>query len=363
MIDLTRQSAAGAFTLRHPNAIAAFKAFGLNAGLAWPGAGSIALRANLLLSPTQMGFSDFVLSMGDLTANGTLIYHSNHRLNGQIDAGTLALPPIPENFAPVWTYIASLQGKVGISANSVLLAGKPILGPAAGDITLGTGKFDLDVSRAQLAGGNLNGVFSATLAAPALPIPGKPAMAALPAISAKFAVTTANAAAFGLNAAFPVTLPSGTLSAAIDLTASGYTPLVWLATVSGNASLAASNGTLNGFSLPGLVAALQAPKGRAGLLHAASLSGTTPYAHINLTGSLNNGIATLTAADLQGPSGSAAATGNIDLPDGGVTLTLTLQPAVPAPPTLTLTLDGSWQAPRKIPAIKPALSWRPVINH
>jgi uncharacterized protein involved in outer membrane biogenesis len=369
MLDLLNQSGSGAFTLRHPNAIAAFKAFGLNAGLAWPGAGSIALRGNLLLSATRMGFSDFVLSMGDLTANGTLIYGSNHSLNGQIDADTLALPPVPADFTPLWSYLDNIQGKIGISANRMLVAGNPVLGPAAGNITLSPGKFDLEVSRAELANGNLTGAFSATLpapvapVAPVAPIPGKPALALPPAISAKFTLTGADAAALNLPYAFPITLSSGTINAAIDLTASGYAPPVWLATLTGNASLAASTGSIDGFDLPGLMMALQAPKRRASQLRTASLTGATPFDHLNLTSRFNSGIATLTSASLQSQSGRATASGNIDLPDRGVTLTLTLQPAVPAPPKLTLTLDGSWQAARKIAAIKSALSWRPATKH
>jgi uncharacterized protein involved in outer membrane biogenesis len=363
MLDLINQRAAGAFTLRHPDAIAAFKACGLTAGLAWPGAGSIALRANMLLSATQMGFSDFVLSMGDLTANGTLIYGSNHQLNGQIDADTLALPPIPADFTPLWTYLDNIQGKIGITANRMLVAGNPVLGPAAGDLMLSPGKFDLEVSHAQLANGNLTGAFSATLPAPAAPVSGKPAPALLPAITAKATLTGGDATALDLPYTFPITFPSGTINAAIDLAASGYAPPVWLATLTGNASLAATGGSLNGFNLPGIITALHASRGRASQLRAASLTGVTPFDHLSLTSVLNSGIATLTGASLQSQSGTATATGNIDLPDRGVTLTLTLQPAVPAPPKVTLTLNGSWQAPRKIAAIRPALGWRPAKGH
>ena len=200
---------------------------------------------------------------------------------------------------------------------------------------------------------------SSCLPAPVAPVPGKPAPALLPAISAKFTLTGADAAALNLPYAFPITLPSATINAAIALTASGSAPPVWLATLTGNASLAASKGSLNGFNLPALITALQSPKGRASQLRTASLTGASPFEHVNLTSSMNDGIATLTSADLQSQSGSATASGNIDLPDRGVTLTLTLQPNVPVPPKLILTLDGSWQAPRKIASIRPALSWRP----
>jgi uncharacterized protein involved in outer membrane biogenesis len=222
------------------------------------------------------------------------------------------------------------------------------------------------VSHAQLANGNLTGAFSATLpapAAPVAPVPGKPAPALLPTITAKATLTGGDATALDLPYAFPITLPSGRINAAIDLAASGYAPPVWLATLTGNASLAATGGSLNGFNLPEIITALHASRGRASQLRAASLTGVTPFDHLSLTSVLNSGIATLTGASLQSQSGTATATGNIDLPDRGVTLTLTLQPAVPAPPKLTLTLDGSWQAPRKIAAIKPALGWRPAKEH
>jgi uncharacterized protein involved in outer membrane biogenesis len=357
VIDLADQTASGAFTLRHPDAIAAFKAFGLNAGLAWPGAGSIALRSNLLLSPAQIGFSDFTLSMGALTANGQLIYGSNHQLNGEIDADTLALPPIQENVTLPWAYLANIQGKIKIAANTVLLAGTQILGPATANITLSPGKLDFALNQAAFAGGKASGAFSASLPAPAPALPGK--TIAAPAITAQFLATGINAAMLDPSFGFPLTLPSGTISAAIDLTGSGYTPAVWLATLAGNASLAASAGAIGGFSLPGLTMALHAPERHAAKLRAACLTGLTPFTTLSLTSNLSSGIATLTRASLQSPGGSAIATGNIDLPDNGLTLTLSLLPAVPAPPKLTLTLDGSWSAPRKITAIKPALTWKP----
>jgi hypothetical protein len=316
----------------------------------------------VLLSPAQIGFSDFTLTMGALTANGQLIYGANHQLNGEIDADTLALPPIPANFPLPWTYLANIQGRIKIAANSVLLAGNQILGPTSAKITLAPGKFDFALNQAVLAGGKASGAFSATLPAPAAAtaLPGK--TVAAPAITAQFATTGSNAAMLDPPFVFPLNLPSGTISAAIDLTASGYTPAVWLATLAGNASLAGSAGAINGFSLPGLTAALHAPKRHAAKLRAACLSGLTPFKSFSLTGSLSSGIATLTSATLQSPGGSAIATGNIDLPDTGLTLALTLLPAVPASPKLTLTMAGSWSAPRKIAAIKPALTWKPPAN-
>jgi uncharacterized protein involved in outer membrane biogenesis len=250
-----------------------------------------------------------------------------------------------------------MQGRIKITAKSVMLAGNQILGPASANITLAPGKFDFALNQAALAGGKATGAFSATLPAPGPAVPGK--TIAAPAITAQFALTGSNAAMLDPPFVFPLNLPSGKISAALDLTASGYTPAAWLATLAGNASLAGSAGYIGGFSLPGLTAAMHAPKRHAAKLRAACLSGLTPFKAFSVTSNLSSGIATLTHATLESPGGSAIATGNIDLPDNGLTLTLNLRPAVPAPPKLTLTLDGNWSAPRKIPAIKPALTWKP----
>jgi len=352
-IDLLHQTAAGAFTLRHPDAIAAFKAFGFNAGLAWPGAGSIALRADMIISPAQIGFSDFVLSMGDLTANGRLIYGAGHQLNGEIDADTLALPPITPAYTPPWADLAAIQGKIAISANRVLWGGNQILGSTAAEIAARQDKLDLAIAQASLANGVLKGEISATLNN-ALP----PAKPALPAIAAKFTIIGADGALLGLPFDFPITLPTGNIDAAGDLTASGYAAQAWLATLSGSASLAAQSGTLSGFDLPGATVALTAKNHRLTLLRAACLTGTTPFTNISVTGQFNSGIYSLAAATLQSPAGSATAAGSIDLPDTGLALSTTLLPNVPAPPQLGLTIAGSWTTPHRTTTLKQALAWK-----
>jgi uncharacterized protein involved in outer membrane biogenesis len=353
-IDLIHETATGPFTFRHPDAISAFKAFGLDAGLPWPGAGSIALRANMLLSPTQIGFSDFVLSMGDLTANGMLTLGPAHQLNGQIDADTLALPPISPNFTPPWADLAQLQGKIAVSANRVLVAGNPIFGPADAEITLTPNRLELALSQASFANGIVKGDFTAT--------PGnavRPATPAPLAVAAKVTLSGADASQLGLPFRFPITVPSGNLDAAADLTATGYAPLAWLATLAGNASLSAHSGTADGFDLAAAAKALTGKTRRPSLLRAACLTGTTPFTQLSMTGSFASGIYTLTTATLQSPTGSATAAGSIDLPDTGIDLTAILLPAVPSPPQLGLTITGPWPTPRKTAALKQGLAWKP----
>ena len=92
-------------TLRNPDAIAATTLFHLPHGLAWPGAGSLSLRADMLVSPRQFGLPDFDLSFGDLTANGHIV-RSDGIVTGDIEADTLALPPLGLALALPWSSVA-----------------------------------------------------------------------------------------------------------------------------------------------------------------------------------------------------------------------------------------------------------------
>ena len=347
VIDFPGQSATGAFTLRYPSAIVAFQAFGLDAGLPWPGAGSISLRAEMLLSPARMGLPDFVLSAGDLTASGELLYNRGNGLSGSIDADTLALPPLRPDFAPPWHKLADLQGGIGITATRVLVGGAPFLGPAAAALSLRAGKLNLAFSRASLAGGDLQGKLAADLRDP-------------PAFSLNITAAGLHADALSLPFAFPLSLARGRIDGTAALTATGYGLDAWLATLAGGASFVVQDGTLRGVDLRAIGHALSGSGGRrAGSLRTASLTGSTAFAQLGLAGSLRDGLYTLTSAGLQSRWGSAKASGSIDLPRHELNLNLALLPAVPDPPAIGLALSGSWTSPRRTLALRRA----PVRRH
>jgi uncharacterized protein involved in outer membrane biogenesis len=345
VIDLTSGSAVGAVTLRHPSAIAALKLFGLQSGLAWPGAGSLGLRAGITLSPTRIGLSAFSLSFGDLTATGSASLTNGNQLDADITADTLALPPWPADPAALWSSLRGATGKISLSADRILLAGAPILGPTAAAVTLAPTSDAIAITQASLAGGDLTGRITATTA-PATP----------PSLTAKFALTNADASQLSLPITFPLTIPTGTLALQANLTAAGYGPQTWEATLAGTASLAAKSGSIAGFNLAALGAALNTiPRDAA--LHTACLSGTTPFDTLSAAATIDHGLAAITAASLQSQAGTASATGNIDIPDTGISASLTLSPAVPDPPPIGLALDGTWSAPAQICAIRQALAW------
>lgn len=347
VINLIQPSATGAISLQHPSAIAALGIFGLSQGLTYPGAGSISLRANFTASPTSFGLPNFILSFGDLTAEGQLMSNKGI-LSGQIAAGTLALPPIPANYTLPWAALAATQGKIGITAERVLYGGNPILGATAASLTLTPGQgLSLRLSQASLAGGTLAGNITASAG-------NQP-----PAITAQLTASHINPAQLNLPLAFPYTL-SGIFDASAALTASGYTPRTWAATLGGAVSLNAGNGQLNGVSLNALAQALHAPN-RAKALRAALAGGNTGFATLALSCTFSQGNCTLGEASLTGPSGNASATGSIDIFDKTLALRLALQPDLSPPLTLATTQLGNWATPKQYPSLKPALDWAPAV--
>ncbi|OYV62278.1 MAG: hypothetical protein B7Z71_01775 [Acidocella sp. 21-58-7] len=345
IVDLVNLKANGALTLHHPSAIAAFKNFGLAGSLAWPGAGSISLRANMLLSPTQSGLPDFVLSMGDLTAAGRILITPDNKVTGQITADTLALPPLANNLTPVWNVIGVTNGAIEMSANRVLFNGQKILGASTASIALHQNDATLTIQHAVLGNGNVTGTISATTA-PATP----------PSLATALTLQAIDLSSIQLPLVFPITLPSGVADAQVNLTASGFAPTAWLATLNGTATMQAKSGTVAGFNLAGLSAAL--PLAGKTALRAACLAGTSSYDQLGMTATIDHGILKITSANLQGPAGSGSVSGTIDLPDQDLALNFSLLPKVRTPPVVGLSVVGPWAKPHRIPDLRAASRWQ-----
>lgn len=350
VLNIPQQTAAGPVTLRHPNAIAALGALALPSGLAWPGAGSIALRATMLYSPARIGLPDFVLSLGDLTADGRVLVTPDRQITAQIDADTLALPPPPANIVMPWARLADARGSIALSANQVWLAGREILGPTAVTATLTGDHVSLNIARAALAGGTLSGSLDAATAKSGTQAP---------VITANLKLAGADASQITLPVGFPFAIATGTLSGQANLTASGYAQATWAATLAGAASLTATDGTLYGFSLTGLAQALKRPD-RFDALRIAALGGATNFASLTVAGAFTHGNFNLTSASLSGADGTANAGGSIDIPDNDLALQTTLLPNVTPPLTLNVTTLGAWSAPKQIPILRPGLAWSPT---
>lgn len=347
VINLAKFSLTGPVTFRHPSAIAALKLFGINSGLAWPGAGSVSARTDLNLSSTAINLPNFVISMGDLNAAGKISLSSDHQINGDINADTLSLPPLPPDLSGFWKILPSMNGKVSLDANQILIAGNPILGATSATITMQPSKLDLTIGRAAFAGGNLAGALAITQTMP------QP-----PSLAANFTIQNANLSQIQYPYAFAVALPAGIAGMSINLNSSGFTPQTWLATMSGGVNFQAANGSISGFNLAGLAAALSAAD-RSAALKVAAQTGTSPFTSATAAGNISHGVFEFQTAKLQGPDGQATATGTIDLSDKDTELNFSLIPKVLPPANIGLAIIGSWSNPRKVPALKSALSWQP----
>jgi uncharacterized protein involved in outer membrane biogenesis len=347
VLNLVQKTAAGALTIRDPDAIAAASMFGLTSGLAWPGAGSIALRADMVFGPAQIGLPDFVLSAGDLTANGRIIYTAiNGQITAQVNADTLALPPLSWSMPVPWPALASLQGRIDLTANRVWFGGQQILGPMAATATLSPSQITAALTRAACANGRLSGALTAALSP-----------TTSPSLHLQMALTGADAAGVALPISFPYTIATGTLAVQADVTANGYNAPAWAASLAGTGRLVAGAGSVSGFTLSGITAALQKPA-RAPALRAAALAGATNFTSLSVTASLAHGSATLTEAKLAGPEGVATATGSIGIANTDLALTLAVLPPVTPALAIKVTSNGHWASPKQVPALGSGLTWK-----
>jgi uncharacterized protein involved in outer membrane biogenesis len=347
VLDLTHMTAAGPLSLRHPNAITVLQLFGLPAGLPFPGAGSASLRASFTASPTGFGLPDFALSFGNLTATGG-VTAQNGKLSGDIAADTLALPRVSGTLQ--LPALPALTGTVTLTANRVLYAGAPLLGATAASLSLSPGGAALTLSHAALAGGQISGQMSAALA-----------MGVPPKFSAQLQVQNLDVTALPLPVAFPYPLTAGQVSGTASLTASGFTPSIWLATLAGTAQMSVSNGALHGFSLSSVVQALGQPSPLA-KLRLALTSGGTAFSSLSLNGTFAQGNCALTSGQLNTPAGTVSLQpgSSVDLYDQTLGLRLAISPAVTPPLTITQFTVGSWAKPKHIAHLTAAASWAPA---
>lgn len=368
LINLTKSSASGALSIRNPDAIAALKMLGLTQGcsrmsplpgypfqsinqpcsardialgLAFPGPGSLSLRAAFTAAPGAYGLTDFILSVGSLNASGRLKLQQQH-LTGQINATVLALPALPANATiPV---NMPISGQISMSAGQVLYAGSDILGPTSGIFTLSPHEIDLSALKASLGDGVVSG--HAELKLPP---------DSMPALSATLAAEGIDASTLTLAKSFPLQLGKGQISATATLNATGYTTKTWAATLGGNISLTAKNGELDGLSLPNIVTALNTTPPAD--IAAWMAKGSTDFTSLAITATISQGNCTLTQAELTSPAGSLSAVGGVDLFDESLALRLEAHPAVHPALTLTSRLIGSWAHPNRIVDVSAALGW------
>lgn len=354
VIDLTRDTWRGPVTLRHPGAVRLLGATGLLPGADWLGEGSLSLVAQLSGAPGRLAADGIEITAGSLRGGGRLALDrtgATPRVEGELDFASLPLP-LPSLAAPLPLQgLRAWQASVRIAAAQLLAGQRPLLDRFAATVLLDAGRLRLDPVKAELAGGTLQG-------SAGLDVSGETPRVTLDGALAGFSLTEP---ATGL----PLDMASGRGDAAFRVVAEGNSPAAMLATLSGSASLSATDGTLSGLDLSGAAAAVAAdaagsepPQAVDDALRAALSGGTTSFQNFAVRAGIDHGVLSLADAQLAGPAGTVAFSGVVGLPLGSCDLRAEVRLAGPDMPVLGVRLTGPLGAPRRIPELAGFARWR-----
>ena len=384
LLDLRARRAAGVLTLRHPGAPRLAESLGLRGVPSWLGDGSLGLVAQLAVQlpstqagaeqPGRVAAEPFDLAAGGLRAGGTLVLDgiddpaAPPRLSGRIVADTLPLPlPYPRSPEPLpFEALAGWQARVKLEAAHVLAGASPVLQQAVATLELADGRLRIDGLSAQLAEGALTGSASVAVrrtgARDGAPKAGSgdevlrarsPADAIAEGPEVALDVQLAGAVLTEPLFDLPVDIATGRLDAAMSFTASGHSPAALLSTLTGEARLILSDGTVAGVALGKADGALPDAAVRAALA-----GGTTPFTRIELVLRARRGLLQVTDGRMTGLSGAARLGGSVDLAGNTAELSLGLLPAVADPPEIGIVLAGPLDALRRVPDLTAVARWR-----
>jgi hypothetical protein len=343
-LDLPVAHVSGQVSLRHPGAVRLARAFGL--AVPWVGDGSLSLLAQVDAAPGKIKLDQAVLTAGVLRAAfGATLDCSGVRpvLSGAVDAETLPLPrPLPGSREPLpLDWLRGFDAALHVRAAEILAGLEPALNHAEADVTLKEGLVSVRKLTAMLSNGQVSG--DATLDTGQTP----PVLA----LAGRLAGFPVEGPLFGT----PFDITAGRISAAANLTATGYSPSALLSTTAGTASAAMEDGALSGFDLDAVTAALSMPDAEAAVRRALS-GGVTQFTALNADAKLARGAAALGPVRIRLADGTASAQGTADLTGGLLFLQVTADPA-PGLPAVSVRLDGPAVNPRRTADLAQLARW------
>lgn len=365
LIDLGARRAAGVLTLRHPGAPRLAESVGLRGVPSWLGDGSLGLVAQLSVQlpgerPGRIAADQFDLAAGGLSASGALALEgiddpaAPPRLTGRIVADTLPLPlPYPRSPEPLpFGALSGWQAKVKLEAAHVLAGASPVMQQAAATLVLADGRLRIDGLSALLAEGALTGSASVVVAQARARDDVPPALA----LDVHLAGAVLTEPLFDL----PVDIATGRLDAALSFVASGYSPVALLSTLTGEARLVVSDGSLEGVALNSVSSGGPGGALSDAAVRAALAGGTTPFTRLELVLRARHGLLQMTDGRMTALSGVARLAGSVDLAGNTAELSIALRPAVADPPEIGVALAGPLDALRRVPDLAAVARWRAV---
>ncbi len=351
VVNLRNGQWTGELTIRHPGAPRFVSAIGLPERLGLPnlpqllGDGSFSLTARLSGTPNTVSADRFEMTAGDVRLGGRIALDASGalpRVSGEISTDALAVP-LPNGGSNVPMPVGMLHGwtaDLGVTSGKLVIGSGPELHDVKATIAVNGDALRIEELTAGLDGGTLSGsgVFNAAASPPLLVL-----QARLNSVAIGNALTGT-----------PVDLKSGSVTGSLDLSASGYSPATVLATVAGHIAVTISDGTLMGFDLPHMQAAMENPDAAA-LETAASeamAGGTTAFDELRFAAVLDHGDLLLETARMKGGSGEANASGDVNLPTQMMDLRIVLRPNASRPvPDIALRLTGPLDHPQRTPEL------------
>jgi len=349
-LDPTVPHASGPVSLRHPGAPRLVEALGLQGAAAWLGDGSLSLLAQFDAKPGQIRLDGADLSAGALRATMDLSWDQNDgrpMLSGNLSAETLPLPlPFLRSPDPLpLGWLRGFDAALHVRAAQVLAGLSPVLDQADAELTLKQGVVQARKASGTLSTGQMTGdaTFVSMQAPPRLTVSGRVS---------------------GLVIGDPLfeTVPdlaAGRVDAAIDLSATGYSPAALMAAATGTLRMTARDGVLAGLDAAAAAAALAGPPpGRieAGV-RAALSGGVTQFTRLDAEASLTHGVATLGPVTVRLPTATVSASGTVDMPASTIALRATIEPVASGLPTVGLQLIGSATDPSRTIEVAGLARW------
>jgi len=218
--------------------------------------------------------------------------------------------------------------RVHLEAAQVAAALRPLAEHVSADITAVGRAVFVDMPKAAVAGGVLQGQFAAD--AGQMPAPA--------ALRVRLTKAVLSAPLTG----WPLDLVSGVADLDLDVSGAGHNLPAMLATLEGEAHVSVRSAALTGLSLPLLdrLLAGHAPPARAALQGALS-QGETDGLSATADLPIDHGRASLDNASLASTEGSIVLNGTLEVPSQMVDLSIGVVPAVPGNPPFPIRLAGA----------------------
>jgi uncharacterized protein involved in outer membrane biogenesis len=269
------------------------------------------------------------------------------RLFGHVDADALPLPlpaiasevPLPFGVLRGW------QGELQLGIGQLTVSGGPVLRDASATLSVANEALRIDRFAAKLERGSASGSLSIDTTAnpPLLSLRG----------------TLSDVVISGPLTDSVFDLHAGQVDADTQLDASGYSPSALVSTLRGRLALTVNDGTVSGFDLPRLKSAVESadPKVAEAMANDALRSGLTSFDRLELAADIAHGDLTIDRGVLTSTDGEAHVSGNMNLMNQTLDAEITLRPALPSPPEVTLHLTGPAVQPNRTPELAGLARW------